>query len=414
MTELVKPDITEKGLSYLLSYWTDKPNAIGLLRSFLEAFENPLDLLFEILNGVSLFDAEGAQLDLIGKLWQVDRQGRSDENYREALYSRITQNIADSTPEKVIEVLKVASSATEVKLFEHYPGNVHVGMNVALIESLKELGDAITAAGISFNARFEPTHDNVSGTRPTAFEYRDFNLLTGSWTDSNVTYTGATGVAPDGTTTLFTLQDSDAVNYGYRYQAIPSFDSAKTYFASCWVMKDGGASHNAMFRVKLTGGATPEEYDVEISHDTGAVSITSDTPVKYRVADLNDEYFIWMEIKATDTDHDTLTVEVYPAMSTTLGSYDVAAQGTTEFWTPVVALIDETKHNSAYETEGTLVCSERLLLEYFVITEVGDSVITEAAEFIVADSDSKYVGYGSKPLAEFCDTTDAQPLTEVI
>ena len=413
MTELAQPDLTEKGLSYLLSYWTDKPNAIGLLRSFLEAFENPLDLLFEILNGVSLFDAEGAQLDLIGKLWQVDRQGMSDENYREALYSRITQNIADSTPEKVIEVLKVASSATEVKLFEHYPGNVHVGMNVALIESLKELGDSITAAGVSFNARFEPTHDNVSGTRPTAFEFRDFNLISGSWSNSNVTYTADTGVAPDGTTTLFTLEDSDAGNYGYRTIQVTSIDGTKKHFISCWVIKDAGATHMAALKAQFTGGGD-DNYYLHIDPTDGSYTTTGLTADKVRVIDLDAEYFIWMEITPTSVDHDTLTISIYPAISTVLGTFEITAIGTTEFWTPVVAEVDETKHNSAYESQGTLVLSERILEEYFVIDEVGDSIVTELIEFIVADSDSKYTAYGSQPLAEYGNTLAAQPLTEVI
>ena len=64
--------------------------------------------------------------------------------------------------------------------------------------------------------------------------------------------------------------------------------------------------------------------------------------------------------------------------------------------------------------QGTLVLAERLLLEYFIVDNADDNIITELIELIVADSDSQYDGYGSQALSEFGDTIFAQPLTEVI
>lgn len=412
MTELAKADFTDKGMNLLPSIWDNKLKALGLLRSLLEGFENPNDLLFEILNGTSLFDAIGVQLDLIGRLWDEPRAGKTDDAYRDALYGKITQSIADSTPEKVIELLKTASAATEVKLFEHYPGNVHVGMNVALIEAIKALGDEITAAGVSFNARFEPTYDGLSGTRPTSFEYRNFDIISGSWSNINSTYTPNTGTAPDGSNTLFTVQDSDAGNFGYRTISTSPIDGTKKHFISAWVMKDAGATAIAALKAQFTGGGN-DNYYIHIDPTDGSYTTTGPTADKVRVVDLDTEYFLWMEVTPTSVDHDTLVLSIYPAIGNTLGAFDVAAVGTAEFWTPIIAEIDETQYNSAYETQGTLVLAERLAQEFFIVDDVDDFIVTEAIEFIIADTDSRYTGYGSKPLAEYGNTLAAQPLTEV-
>lgn len=414
MSELAKPDLVGQGMSLLPYNWEDKLKVKGLLKSFLQAFQNPLDLIFEILNGTSLFDAEGVQLDLIGKYWNVKRYGDTDDTYRKKIFNIVSRQIADGTPERIIEITKVFSNVTNVRLFEHYPGNVHVRYNTGVNEGVKTLGSLISPAGISFNGRFEPIDDNTSlTTPPIAFDYRNSNVLIGSWIDSNTTYTGGVGNGPDGTNTLYSLQDASAVVHGYRYQSLPGFNPSKRYFISAWIKKDGIATHNALLRVKITGGISTENYDVEVKVSNGSYQNNGSAPKKLRVMDLDAYYFVWMEVKTSDLTQTSLTVELYPAISTTLGTYNVATVGTTAFWTAIVAEVDETKYNSAYPAYNTFRFAERISKEYLVIDELSNNIVAENLDQIIAEVITR-VTIDSRPLAEFGNITQEQALTEVI
>ena len=414
MTELTKPDLVTKGMELLPSFWDDKPKARGLLQSLLQAFQNPLDLIFEVLNGTSLTDAEGVQLDVIGKLWNVSRLGDSDSVYRDRIFLRITRQISDSTPEKILEIIKLASNATEISLFEHINGNVHVSVDTGVLDSLKQLGESLVAAGVSFNIRSGPIEDDVIGTGLSALEYVDNNIIPpGSWLDNAVTTTENTGVAPDNTNSLFEVEDSTTLNTGSRLKNI-AIDVTKKYFVSCWVVKDTFATHNAMLSAMFTGTANPDIYEIEISLVDGTVFNGGNIPNNYNVLDFKDLFLLTMEVDVSDPGNDILTVELYPSISTTLGSHDNTVVGATTFWQPIVAIVDETKHYSTYESQGNLIFSEIIPEEYKLVDQSGDFIGTEDLEHIIVDVTGGFTPSGAHPLAEFGNTVLGQPCAEVL
>lgn len=201
MAELKHELLTQTGLDLLPSTWQDKVIVVGLLKSWLEAFETPINTMFEVLNGTSFFDSEGVQLDLYGTLWDEPRNGRTDADYRVYLYATINGDVINGTLDKIKEVILSAyGSEVDIISYEHFPGNLTLYLDGNITPSLKVLGDRITAAGVSFNIRFPPYLDNKSGVKPSANAYvTEYNILNRYKIENHgVTIVPVSGTAPDG------------------------------------------------------------------------------------------------------------------------------------------------------------------------------------------------------------------------
>lgn len=83
------------------------------------------DVLFQLLNERSLTDAEGVQLDLIGEILGLARQGGwTDDEYRILLGVRIGINLSNGEPERMINTLDALVESNFVKLTELFPAAV--------------------------------------------------------------------------------------------------------------------------------------------------------------------------------------------------------------------------------------------------------------------------------------------------
>lgn len=155
-----KIDHVEAGLSRLPSQWIESEKITGLLTSWLNRANELEDLLFEIKDQRSLFDAVGVQLDVLGALFGVDRAGRTDDDYRQAILNEVTVQTSDGTTEPFMQVLRVKSGSDYVDFWEHSPADVHArmgeGFNIYTYSDLEKQ----VPAGVSLRVMVDDKFDS--------------------------------------------------------------------------------------------------------------------------------------------------------------------------------------------------------------------------------------------------------------
>jgi hypothetical protein len=102
----------------------------GTLALFITSWVNEVQELegvwFDLLQNRWIVTAIGAQLDGVGSIVGEARQGRSDDDYRIAIQSRVGINIGSGTAEQIIAYTKASSGASSVLLTEWFPAAVIV------------------------------------------------------------------------------------------------------------------------------------------------------------------------------------------------------------------------------------------------------------------------------------------------
>lgn len=98
-------DHCDSGLAVLISQFRNKPRIEGFLCALLDSFNAAetatIDLLTKVL---SIDQAEGAQLDIIGSIVTEPRNGRLDSDYRRYLRVRLAVNLSKGTYAELINV----------------------------------------------------------------------------------------------------------------------------------------------------------------------------------------------------------------------------------------------------------------------------------------------------------------------
>lgn len=166
-------DHVARGLSLLITEFRRKRpenslpnpnNIINLLTPFLqqvqlvEYMESDLDTLRW------LDTAYGVQLDGLGDILQVSRDGRTDDEYRVALKFQVYINKSSGEPEVIIAFVKDFTNATKVRLQEAYPAGLFIftdGTSVLTEINLSAAIEQIMAAGVKLRGIFYLDPDAV-------------------------------------------------------------------------------------------------------------------------------------------------------------------------------------------------------------------------------------------------------------
>lgn len=112
----------------LAEQYKGKPNIAALIESLLVGFQGLETTAKDLNEDRSIDTAQGELLDLLGTIVGLERApGQSDTDYRVQLKSKISQNISQGEPERLIDVYKTLVMASFVYLSEHYPGGFGLG-----------------------------------------------------------------------------------------------------------------------------------------------------------------------------------------------------------------------------------------------------------------------------------------------
>ncbi len=131
MTDI--PTITNH-IELALGRSTDQYKQKTKHEAFIEAFSKQVqdseDAIFNMIDARTLEFAVGQQLDGIGDIVGLTRQGRSDADYRVLLYVKIGQNTSQGGPEKIINIYKLLVGAGLVHYMNLNTGSVMLGSDV--------------------------------------------------------------------------------------------------------------------------------------------------------------------------------------------------------------------------------------------------------------------------------------------
>ncbi len=102
-------------------------NLEKILEAFLKQIQDVEDAAFQILLDTILDNAIGEQLDGIGRVVVLAREGFSDDTYRERLRAKIIINRGSGTIPQIVEIISLLSGAgVQVELQEFFPAAIHV------------------------------------------------------------------------------------------------------------------------------------------------------------------------------------------------------------------------------------------------------------------------------------------------
>lgn len=142
-------DHVEEGLSRLLQRNKESYNINSLLSSFIKPVQDIEDQNYDLYTERSLDTSIGAQLDGIGRIVGLDRDGLDDVDYRAALIIQIQINKAGGEPESIIAAIRQLFKTEIIAFKEIYPANYEVYITSdTIVENAKALITSISPAAV--------------------------------------------------------------------------------------------------------------------------------------------------------------------------------------------------------------------------------------------------------------------------
>lgn len=120
-------DHVARGLSKFLSQFRNKPLLAALLRSYLNRVQELEDATWEVILNRLLDNAEGVQIDVIGRIVGRGRNNLGDADYKIAVRAQIRINRSSGRPEDVIDVARLSLPPGFTLSYEEiYPAAIYV------------------------------------------------------------------------------------------------------------------------------------------------------------------------------------------------------------------------------------------------------------------------------------------------
>lgn len=156
----------ERAQTRLLEQFGDKPDLVKYICALITSFQELEFVYGDLLSQRSLDSASGVQLDGLGDIVGVERQGLSDDKYRDVIRFQAAINASNGEPESLITATKQLTGGTDVILTELFPARALLftnGDNVST-EIVRQLED-VAPAGVALELI-----SSYASTTPFAFE----------------------------------------------------------------------------------------------------------------------------------------------------------------------------------------------------------------------------------------------------
>jgi hypothetical protein len=143
-------DFVTRGQERLANQFADKPKILGVVKAMLSAFGGIEETADQIRAQRNLYIAQGKQLDGLGYIVGEARQGREDDEYRDAIIFRIFVNTSNGTPEDLLKGLRYLTKPDDVQYMEQYPATAMLFTDGATIPKyLQSTMQSLSPAAIS-------------------------------------------------------------------------------------------------------------------------------------------------------------------------------------------------------------------------------------------------------------------------
>jgi len=119
------------GLNRLLQQYQGKPRIESFYTSHLQQMQELEDAIYALDEGRLLWNgtsspAVGLQLDTIGQLVGIQRNGLSDAEYLLFIFGKISENYSDTTIPTILSIIGYVFQAPIVKIQEIFPAGVAI------------------------------------------------------------------------------------------------------------------------------------------------------------------------------------------------------------------------------------------------------------------------------------------------
>ena len=137
----------------------------GMIAANLAAADKLEASAFELRDALGIKNAIGAQLDLLGRVYNVKRQGRSDGDYRKAIQIRAAVAV-NGTPDEICSYLRDVYGYTSIRytsenVVPHYNMAFFIDGYAPTQITIKEL-ESLSPAGVgAYPADYEALEDGT-------------------------------------------------------------------------------------------------------------------------------------------------------------------------------------------------------------------------------------------------------------
>ena len=123
-------DHTLRAQERLTQQFKNKPNVLKLINVITSEVQILEDELFNIATITSIDDSEGTQLDNIGGLLGINRNGRTDAEYRTAIRGQIFVNRSDGSESYLSSAFTLIAGASNFTIDEPSPATARFTIDV--------------------------------------------------------------------------------------------------------------------------------------------------------------------------------------------------------------------------------------------------------------------------------------------
>lgn len=146
---------SEQAVERLISQYRQNLDFIGILSAFCAQIQELENGIFTLYSRLDLSSVTGIQLDNLGTIIGVRRQGFNDEIYRTMLWAKLFSNISNGTPNEIINIFKVLTKSTNIDFIEIYPATIQIQGNANIDQSIEPYINPILqkalGAGVQIN-----------------------------------------------------------------------------------------------------------------------------------------------------------------------------------------------------------------------------------------------------------------------
>lgn len=143
-TAIRKTDRVGEAIARLIDQFKGRPNIVALVTAIARQSQETEDASFGVIEDTLVSTAVGAQLDVLGRIVNVERSGYDDDDYRVRIAAKILQNKSSGATEELIQ-LCVALGGTSVTVSESPPAKVELEITVPVTNGV-EIASVIAAA----------------------------------------------------------------------------------------------------------------------------------------------------------------------------------------------------------------------------------------------------------------------------
>jgi len=147
-----RTDIVKYCQNLLKFQFQDKPRIKDAIEVFCNDSQDLENVFFDLLSKRGIDTSMGFQLDVLGEIVDILRNGLSDEDYRIKIKAKIAQNISNGDPESIIYIFKLLTNVSSLELLERSYASYGIHSNYSNInndiDTIWNIVEASSLAGV--------------------------------------------------------------------------------------------------------------------------------------------------------------------------------------------------------------------------------------------------------------------------